>query len=93
LRSCDIFAIFVAMKTIIFSRIAEKQYDSLPLSVRGQVDAALDRYAARGEGDVRKLADRDGYRLRAGRYRIIFAEDAQTVLAIYIGKRETHTYD
>jgi len=41
---------------------------------------------------VKRLAGRDGYRLRVGRYRVIFDEDQTTILAIYIGKRETTTY-
>jgi mRNA interferase RelE/StbE len=45
-----------------------------------------------GEGDVKKLSGRDGYRMRVGRFRVIFAEDQTTILAVYIGKRETTTY-
>jgi predicted transcriptional regulator len=33
------------------------------------------------------LQGRDGYRLRIGSYRVIFDEDAATILAIYIGRR------
>jgi len=46
----------------------------------------------RSLGDVKKLAGRDGLRLRVGRYRVIFDDDGATVLAIHIGKRETATY-
>lgn len=45
-----------------------------------------------GRGDVKQLKGRSGYRLRAGRYRVIFDEDQTTILAIYVGKRETTTY-
>jgi mRNA interferase RelE/StbE len=45
-----------------------------------------------GEGDVKRLSGRDGFRLRIGRYRVIFEEDASTILAICIGRRETTTY-
>jgi mRNA interferase RelE/StbE len=48
-------------------------------------------YAITGRGDVKRLSGRDGYRLRIGRYRVIFDEDRTTILAIYIGKRETTT--
>jgi mRNA interferase RelE/StbE len=41
---------------------------------------------------VKQLAGRQGYRLRVGRYRVIFEQDTMTILAIYIGKRETTTY-
>jgi mRNA interferase RelE/StbE len=49
-------------------------------------------YAVSGRGDVKRLSGRDGYRLRIGRYRVVFDEDRVTILAIYIGKRETTTY-
>jgi mRNA interferase RelE/StbE len=49
-------------------------------------------YAMTARGDVKRLQGRDGYRLRIGRYRVIFDEDQHTILAIYIGKRETTTY-
>jgi len=52
----------------------------------------LIRYAISGEGDVKRLSGRDGFRLRIGRYRVIFDEDASTILAIYIGRRKTTTY-
>jgi mRNA interferase RelE/StbE len=41
---------------------------------------------------VKKLAGREGYRMRIGRYRVLFDEDRATILAVYIGKRETTTY-
>ena len=80
------------MKTIILTRAAAKDLDSLPGDVREQVSDAITCYATTGRGDVKKLAGRDGYRMRVGRYRVIFAEDAETILAIYVGKRETVTY-
>lgn len=85
---CDIRLV----KTIIFSPAADKQLEALPLATQEQVLDALIRYATTGSGDVKKLASRQGFRLRAGRYRIVFDEDQQMVLAIYIGKRETTTY-
>jgi len=80
------------MKTIIFTAAAVRQVDALPEDGRVQVLADLDRYATTGRGDVKKLAGRDGYRLRSGRYRVLFNEDQTTVLAVYVGKRETTTY-
>jgi mRNA interferase RelE/StbE len=56
------------------------------------VEAALHRYAITGQGDVKALQARDGYRLRIGSYRVIFDEDATTILAIYVGRRTTTTY-
>ncbi len=45
-----------------------------------------------GQGDVKRLQGRDGYRLRIGDYRVIFDEDKTTILAIYISRRATTTY-
>jgi mRNA interferase RelE/StbE len=71
---------------------AARDLDNLPADVREQVSEGLITYAAvSGRGDVKRLAGRDGYRLRIGRYRVIFDEDRTTILAIYIGKRETTT--
>jgi mRNA interferase RelE/StbE len=56
------------------------------------VTRALHDYATTGAGDVKKLSGRESYRLRVGRYRVVFDEDTVTVMAIYVGKRETTTY-
>ncbi|MGJ5208547.1 type II toxin-antitoxin system RelE family toxin [Bradyrhizobium sp. HKCCYLR20261] len=80
------------MKTIVLTHAAAKDLDALPLEAREQVTEALNGYAMSGQGDVKKLSGRDGYRLRIGAYRVIFGEDATTILAIYIGRRSTTTY-
>ena len=64
----------------------------MPPEGRQHVDNAFIRYATTGGGDVKQLTNRDGFRLRIGRYRVPFDEDRQTILAVYIGKRETTTY-
>ncbi len=56
------------------------------------MEGALHRYAMTGQGDVKALTGRDSFRLRTGGYRVIFDEDAATVLAIYIGRRTATTY-
>lgn len=80
------------MKTIIFTLSAAKDLDALPRDAREQVEGGLNRYAMTGHGDVKALQGRTGYRLRIGSYRVIFGEDAATILAIYIGRRTTTTY-
>jgi mRNA interferase RelE/StbE len=84
------------VKTIILTLSAAKDIDALPRDAREQVEAGLYRYAMTGQmtgqGDVKALQGRDGYRLRIGSYRVIFDEDATTILAIYIGRRATTTY-
>ena len=85
-------AILSPVKTIILTLSAAKDLDALPRDAREQVEAGLHRYAMTGQGDVKALQGRDGYRLRIGGYRVIFDEDATTILAIYIGRRATTTY-
>lgn len=80
------------MKTIVFTTAAARQIDDLPDGARTQVLSDLDNYAMTGTGNVKKLTGREGYRLRSGRYRLLFDEDRTTVLAVYVGKRETTTY-
>jgi mRNA interferase RelE/StbE len=80
------------MKTIILTLSAAKDLDALPQDAREQVESGLNRFAMTGQGDVKALQGRNGYRLRVGNYRVIFDEDASTILAIYIGRRATTTY-
>jgi len=80
------------MKTIILTLSAAKDLDGLPANARQQVETGLHRYAMDGYGDVKALQGRAGYKLRIGNYRVIFDEDATTILAIYIGRRTTATY-
>lgn len=80
------------MKTIILTTAAARDLDKLPATAREAVTKSLTHYAVTGEGDVLKLSGREGYRMRVGEYRVIFAEDQTTILAIYIGRRSTTTY-
>lgn len=80
------------MKTVVFTAAAAKDFDALPDLARKAVEKALDLYAITGQGDVRALQGRPGFRMRVRDYRVIFNEDATTILAIYIGRRTTTTY-
>jgi mRNA interferase RelE/StbE len=80
------------VKTIILTVSAAKDLDALPREGRVQVETGLHRYALTGRGDVKTLRGRSGHRLRIGVYRVIFDEDAMTILAIYIGRRATTSY-
>jgi mRNA interferase RelE/StbE len=74
----------IAVKTIILTLAAAKDLDALPQDAREQVEVGLHRYAMTGQGDVKPLSGR-GWRLRIGGYRVIFDEDASTILAITKG--------
>ena len=80
------------MKTIVLALSAAKDLDALPRDAREQVESGLHRYAMTGQGDVKRLQGREGFRLRIGNYRVIFDENLTTILAIYVGRRDTTTY-
>ncbi len=80
------------MKTIILTTRAAKELDALPGQARVAVENALIVYATQGVGDVKKLQGVDGYWLRLGEYRVMFAKDKITILAVYAGRRSTTTY-
>jgi len=80
------------MKTLVLSPGAARDHDALPRDARDEGDIGLDTYAREGRGDVKRLQGSPYFRLRIGRYRVVFDEDQATILAIYIGKRETTTY-
>jgi mRNA interferase RelE/StbE len=80
------------MKTIVFTKQAAKDLDALPATDRDAVTEALTVYAVSGRGDIKRLAGRNGFRMRVGSYRVIFDEDMTTILALYVGRRATTTY-
>ena len=61
-------AILSLVRTIILTLSAAKDLDTLPRDAREQVEAGLHRYAMTGQGDVKPLQGRTGYRLRVGSY-------------------------
>jgi mRNA interferase RelE/StbE len=75
------------MKTIVLTHRAAKELDALPKEDRFAVTEALTLYAIEGRGDVKRLAGRDGCRLRVRDCRVIFDDDGVTLLAIHIGRR------
>ena len=87
-----IYSYIIAVKTIIFTAKAAKEFDALSRAARLAVGRALQDYAISGRGDVKPLAGQSLYRLRVGSYRVLFDEDATTVLAITMGRRTTTTY-
>jgi mRNA interferase RelE/StbE len=80
------------MRTIVYTAAAAKALDHMPAADRSKTVAGIEAYALSGIGDVKVLKGQEGRRLRIGRYRVIFAEDAMTVLAINVLKRDTTTY-
>ncbi len=80
------------MRTVVLTSAAARDLEHLPPSARSAIGKAIARYAIHGEGDVKALVGRAGYRLRVGEYRVLFDQDATTILAFYVGRRTTTTY-
>ena len=75
------------MKAIAFTGVAARQRAKLDPQVRIRIDAKLNAYAARGEGDVKQLTGREGVRLRVGDWRVIFYEERNTIVVTAVGHR------
>ena len=77
--------VYNAQVPVFLTRAAEKAIDDLPKAERLRV---AEKLAELGEGksglDIERLRGSPDYRLRVGRYRVIFARkgDAITVLAV-----------
>jgi len=70
------------MKSIVFTHPAAREFDALLAEQRAAVGAALVDYATSGRRDVKRLQGRDGFRLRIGRYRVLFDEDRTSILSV-----------
>jgi len=73
---------------IEFSKQAAKQYRKLPKEYRRLIDIALFRLSQGLELDLKPIQGQDDvYRIRVGKYRIVFAELAKTALVFRISPR------
>lgn len=76
------------MKTIAFTKRARRQWRKLPGWAQEQIDEALAHYAETGEGNVVKLVNLEGCRLRSGDYRAIFVETEDEIEVRAVGHRK-----
>jgi mRNA interferase RelE/StbE len=75
------------MKDISFTASATRQWLKLPAGIRKRIDAKLTGYATSGSGDVKRLKGRAGCRLRVGDWRVIFIEEATSIVVVAVGNR------
>jgi mRNA interferase RelE/StbE len=75
------------MKAITFTPAATRQWLNLSTDIRKRIDTKLTIYAANGSGDVKRLKGRTGCRLRVGDWRVIFIEDAKSLIVVAVGNR------
>jgi mRNA interferase RelE/StbE len=75
------------MGQVVFSAIAARQWLKLSPQIRDRVGKKLDAFAATGHGDIKKLKGQPGARLRVGDWRVIFYEEADTIVVVAVGHR------
>lgn len=78
---------YSAMKPIVFTSAAARQWVSLSAGIRSRINARLEAYTATGHGDVKKLKGRAGARLRVGDWRVIFYEEGGRIVIVAVGHR------
>jgi len=68
---------------VLFSEKAQKQYDRLNEFMKVRIAAAVKKLEAEPpQGDIIKLRDQSGYRVRVGGYRVLF-EITNTAILVY----------
>lgn len=70
---------------VVIERKAEKEAEKIPIKYRSAIDRAILSLASnpRPYGS-KKLTEKEGYRIRAGNYRILYTiDDAAKVVVIY----------
>ena len=73
---------------IKFSREAAKQYKKLPKEYKSLVEIALFRLSEGLELDLKPVeGEKDVYRIRVGKYRVLFRKFNKTVLVFRISPR------
>ena len=71
------------MQTVQFLPAALRDFDGLDRITQLRVTAALERFAATGHGDVKRLQGRPGeFRLRVGKWRVFFDLDTPGILLV-----------
>ncbi|WP_371420553.1 type II toxin-antitoxin system RelE/ParE family toxin [Tardiphaga sp.] len=75
------------MADVVFTPAATRQWLKLTPQTRQRLGAKLSAFAEFGHGDIKKLKGQDGSRLRVGDYRIIFYQEAQTIVVVSVGHR------
>jgi mRNA interferase RelE/StbE len=75
------------MMPILFTLGGARQWMKLTEQVRRRLDVRLTEFATTGRGDVKRLKGRRGLRLRVGDWRVIFYEEAGSIVVVAVGHR------
>ena len=76
------------MKTVTYRKSAARALRKLPEKVQTRIVDALNSYAETGEGNVTKLVNKQGARLRVGDYRVILVEGKDEIEVLAVGHRK-----
>ena len=80
------------MGKIVFDATATRQWLKLSPQIKDRIGKKLEAFAATGHGDVKKLKGRAGARLRVGDWRVIYYEEAETIVVVAVG-HQREIYD
>lgn len=74
---------------VCYERSAERDLARLPAADARVIVDAFAAYAARGLGDIKKLRDfkLPTWRLRVGRYRVLYRREGQVLIVVAISDR------
>jgi len=75
---------------VSFTKRAMKDLRGIPKADALALMAKLGAYAKTGDGDVKKLQGRDGFRLRHGNYRALFQVMGDVVVVRVAHRREVY---
>jgi len=73
---------------IVFSRTAAKAYKKLPTDYKTLVDIVLTKLSEGLPLDLKPIeGENDSYRIRVGKYRLLFSVEGKTAIISKIGPR------
>ena len=74
--------------TVELSPKSKKYFDGLDISIQNRIKTALRKLAQEPpQGDVVALSGQDGFRLRVGKYRLLFDKTDDKIIIYDIGLR------
>ncbi len=74
---------------IQFTKKAYEDYTKLPMNYKGMVDRELEKFSSSIQIDIKPIqGEKDTFRIRIGKYRLLFIKTSSDILIVKIKKRE-----
>lgn len=75
---------------VVFTKNSEKELGKIPQAMRRLIIKRIAGLMDSSTGDIKKLSNREGYRLRSGNYRIIYKIDnkSKTITILTVAHRK-----